>query len=121
MPSTETDASVSLHPLDPLTAAEVERAWEILRAQHAPGPRARVVFIMLHEPPKKVVLGHRAGDDVERAAFVVVVDGATGRAHEAVVSLTEGRVLSWDHVPGVQPALVLDEFVECEAAVRADP
>jgi primary-amine oxidase len=24
-------------------------------------------------------------------------------------------------VPGVQPALELDEFVECEAAVRADP
>ena len=30
--------------------------------------------------------------------------------------LTEGRVLSWEHVPDVQPAIVLDEFVECEAA-----
>ena len=45
----------------------------------------------------------------------------TGRTYEAVVSLTEGRVLSWEHVPGAQPAIVLDEFVECEAAVRADP
>ena len=121
MSSTTTDAIASLHPLDPLTASEVERAWEIVRAQQAPGPRTRVVFIMLHEPAKKVVLGHRAGDPVERSAFVVLVDSAAGRTYEAVVSLTEGRVLSWDHVPGAQPALVLDEFVECEAAVRADP
>ena len=76
---------------------------------------------MLHEPAKKVVLGHRAGDHVERSAFVVLVDSAAGRTYEAMVSLTEGRVLSWDHVAGAQPALVLDEFVECEAAVRADP
>ena len=62
MSSTATDAIASLHPLDPLTASEVERAWEIVRAQQAPGPRTRVVFIMLHEPAKKVVLGHRAGD-----------------------------------------------------------
>ena len=51
----------------------------------------------------------------------MLVDSAAGRTYEAVVSLTEGRVLSWEHVPGAQPALVLDEFVECEAAVRADP
>ena len=121
MSSTTTDAIASLHPLDPLTASEVERAWEIVRAQQAPGPRTRVVFIMLHEPAKKVVLGHRTGDHVERSAFVVLVDSAAGRTYEAVVSLTEGRVLSWEHVPGAQPALVLDEFVECEAAVRADP
>ena len=87
MSSTTTDATVSLHPLDPLTAIEVERAWEVVRAQQAPGPRARVVFIALHEPAKKVVLGHRAGDAVERAAFIVLVDNATGRAYEAVVSL----------------------------------
>src|SRR6185369_10582006 len=121
MSSTTTDATVSLHPLDPLTASEVERAWEIVQAQQAPGPRTRVVFIALHEPAKKVVLGHRAGDHVERSASVVLVDSTAGRTYEAVVSLTEGRVLSWDHVPGAQPALVLDEFVECEAAVRADP
>ena len=39
MSPTTTEAIASLHPLDPLTADEVERAWEIVRAQHAPGPR----------------------------------------------------------------------------------
>ena len=111
----------TIHPLDPLSAAEIERAWEIVRTERALGPRVRVIFIMLHEPDKKIVLAHRPGDAVERAAFVALVDSGPGRTYEAVVSLSGGRVLSWEHVPGAQPAIVLDEFVECEAAVRADP
>lgn len=121
MTSTTTTPAATAHPLDPLDAAEIERAWEILAAERSPGPNSRVIFIMLHEPDKKAVLGHRPGDAVERAAFVVLVDGATGKTHEAVVSLSQGRVLSWEYVPGVQPSIVFDEFVECEAAVRSDP
>src|SRR6266851_3498253 len=109
------------HPLDPLTAAEIERAWEIVRTERPLGPRVRVIFVMLHEPAKKVVLAHRPGDVVERAAFVVLVDSVAGKTYEVFVSVSGGRVLSWEHVPGVQPAIVLDEFVDCEAAVRADP
>ena len=109
------------HPLDPLSAAEVERAWEIVRTERALGPRVRAIFIMLHEPAKKVVLAHRPGDAVERAAFVVLIDSGPGKTYEAVVSLSAARVLSWEHVPGAQPAIVQDEFVDCEAAVRADP
>ncbi len=109
------------HPLDPLSAAEVERAWEIVRTERALGPRVRAIFIMLHEPAKKVVLAHRPGDAVERAAFVVLIDSGPGKTYEAVVSLSAARVVSWEHVPGAQPAIVQDEFVDCEAAVRADP
>jgi primary-amine oxidase len=115
------EVTASPHPLDPLSAAEIERAWQIVQAGRALGPRVRAIFVMLHEPPKKVVLAHRPGDAVERAAFVVLIDSAAGRTHEAVVSLSQGRVVSWEHVPGAQPAIVLDEFVDCEAAVRADP
>jgi primary-amine oxidase len=111
----------TVHLLDPLSAAEIERAWEIVRMERALGPRVRVIFIMLQEPDKKIVLAHRPGDAVERAAFVVLVDSGPGKTYEAVVSLSAGRVVSWEHVPGAQPAIVLDEFVECEAAVRADP
>jgi primary-amine oxidase len=110
----------TVHPLDPLSAAEVERAWEIVRTERALGPRVRAIFIMLHEPDKKVVLAHRPGDPVERAAFVVLIDSEPGKTYEAVVSLSAGRVRSWEHVSGAQPAIVLDEFVDCEAAVRAD-
>jgi primary-amine oxidase len=121
MTSTTMAPTAIAHPLDPLGAAEIERAWQVLGTERAPGPQSRVIFIVLHEPDKKVVLGHRSGDRVERAAYVVYVDSATGHTCEAVVSLSRGRVESWAHVPGAQPAIVLDEFVECEAAVRADP
>jgi primary-amine oxidase len=121
MASTSTEAIALPHPLDPLSAAEIERAWQIVQAERALGPRLRAIFVMLHEPAKKVALAHRPGDPVERAAFVVLIDSGAGTTYEAVVSLSEGRVVSWEHVPGVQPAIVLDEFVDCEAAVRADP
>jgi primary-amine oxidase len=111
----------TMHPLDPLTADEIASAWDIVRTQQELGPRTRAVWIVLDEPPKDVVLGHRTGDAVDRASFVVAMDSAAGRTYEATVSLGEKRVRSWRHVPGVQPAIVFDEFLECEAAVRADP
>jgi primary-amine oxidase len=122
MASTTAVASVrATHPLDPLTAEEITGAWEILRSQKTLGPRTRVVSIALQEPPKETVLAHRPGDALERAAAIVLMDGAEGKTYEAVVSLTRKDVVAWRHVPGVQPSIVLDEFFECEAAVRADP
>jgi primary-amine oxidase len=37
------------------------------------------------------------------------------------VSVTESRVVSWKHIPGVQPSIMFDEFEECENAVKANP
>jgi len=108
------------HPLDPLSAGEIARAWELTQAKQAPGPRTRVISITRHEPPKDVVLRHQPGAFVEREAFVVLLDNATRTTYEAVVSLTKEGVVSWTAVPGVQPSIVFDEFFECEAAVRAD-
>jgi primary-amine oxidase len=121
MATTTTDPRTRIaHPLDPLAADEIARAWAIIRAKQAPGPRTRVISIALNEPAKDAVLRHRPGDSVERQAFAVLLDNATRTTYEGVVSLTEERVVSWTAVPGVQPAIVFDEFVECEAAVRAD-
>jgi primary-amine oxidase len=109
------------HPLDPLGADEVARAWEIVQADRPLGARIRVVSIALHEPARAAVLAHRPGDPVEREALVVFIDSDARQTVEAVASLGQKRVASWTPVPGVQPAIVLDEFFECEAAVRADP
>ena len=121
MTSAAAESTRAPHPLDPLAADEIDSAWEILSTQRVLSQRTRVVSVALHEPPKEAVLGHRPGDAVERAAFVVLMDSAAGATYEAIVSLSRKQVLSWEHIPGVQPAIVLDEFFECEAAVRADP
>src|SRR5262249_20204189 len=121
MTSIATATARATHPLEPLSAVELVRAGEILHAQQPLGGRTRRISLALHEPRRGARLDPPDGDAAERAAFVVLIDSAAARTYEAIVSLTRERVLSWAHVPGVQPAIVPDEFFECEAAVRADP
>ena len=109
------------HPLDPLTAEEILRASDILKAQRRLGPRVRFETIVLREPEKKDVQHFKPGDRIRRRAFIVILDNDDGATYEAVVSLDEEQVISWKHIPGVQPRIMFDEFLECEAAVKADP
>ena len=111
----------SSHPLDPLTADEIARASSILKSERQLGERVRFETVVLYEPDKESVIGFRPGTPVPRSAFLVILDNDTASTYEAVVSLDEGRVVSWRHVPGVQPRVMFDEFVECEAMVRANP
>ena len=108
------------HPLDPLTADEIAQASAILKSQRQLGQRVRFETVVLREPDKDVVLMFQPGDPIRREAFLVVLDNDAAATYEAVVSLDDRRVVSWEHIPGVQPRVMFDEFVECEAAVRAD-
>ena len=112
--------SPASHPLDPLTAEEIAEAASILKAQRQLGARVRFETIVLREPSKESVLNFQPGGFVERVAFAVILDNDTAETYEAVISLSERRVASWTHVPGVQPRIMLDEFSECEAAVKAN-
>jgi len=112
------DAPPVLHPLEPLSAAEVTLASSILKAEKELAPTARFVFVDLHEPPKAAV---QAGEDVPREAFVVLYEKAERRTYEAVVSLSERTVISFEHIEGVQPPITAEEFMACEAVVQGDP
>src|SRR5258708_3069351 len=109
------------HPLDPLSAEEIEAPVEILRpARHLtePSPFASVV---LHEPAKADVRAWDANGSLAREARVVLLDNTDGMAYDAIVSLTAGEVRSWRDLPGMQPSIMLDEFVECEEMLKANP
>mgnify|MGYP001100002079 CR=1 FL=1 len=80
------DAPPVLHPLEPLSAAEISAASAILKGERGLGPTARFVFVNLHEPPKEAV---QAGADVPREAFVVLYEKGERKTYEAVISLTE--------------------------------
>lgn len=109
------------HPLDPLSAAEIERAAGILKkAKHLPDG---VFFptLVLHEPSKEQVRAHRPGWPFPRAALAVVYDSKKNETHQALVDLVRDRVTSYEPVPGVQPRIFGDEFDKVQELVRADP
>ena len=119
LPDTFTNSVLAQHPLEPLTAEEVATAVAIIKAEHNFGEKMRFAMVVLNEPDKSTVLSFKENDKIEREAFVTILNNADGATYEAIVSLTAGSVKSWKHIPDVQPSIMLDEFSECEAAVKA--
>lgn len=109
------------HPLEPLGAEEVQRAVQLLRELGKVTPTVRMVSIMLHEPEKRFVHGWDGKKIPPREASAVLFDNSANACYEALLSLSDGALLSWKHVPGVQPTMTIDEQVECEQAVLASP
>ena len=118
------DISASRHPLDPLEPAEIELAVATIRKERRPGDSVRFVSVSLKEPPKEAVGRSRSqnGGECPREAFVILLDKATGRGYEADVNLRAGAIRRYEALPeGVQPPIMLEEFAECEEAVRKSP
>jgi primary-amine oxidase len=112
----------TLHPLDPLTPEEIAAAVSIVRKDEGLGGKpVRFASLTLKEPAKDVVLGFKSGDVIRRRAFIVLIDGAAAKTYEAIVSLNEGVIESMTYIPDVQPSIMLSEFVDCEATVKASP
>ena len=109
------------HLLEPLTPEEITTAVRIIKTEKQLGETIRFPTVTLKEPDKKAVLNYKEGDEIEREIFIIILDNADGATYEAVISLTQEKVTSWKHIPGVQPSIMLDEFIECEAAVKASP
>src|SRR3954467_12290965 len=103
-----------MHALDPLSADEFRQAAAILRRDRGVDARWRFASIELKEPAK-------GASDSEREAIVVCWNRDGGAAHRAVVALGSDAVLTWEELPGVQPTLTLDEWHECNAALRREP
>ena len=108
------------HPLEPLSPEEVRSAVDLLKKAGKVTPTTRFVSVALKEPDKALAAG--GGErPAAREAFAVLFDNAANACYEATVSLTDGALLAWVHVPGAQPTMTIDEQVECERAVLASP
>jgi primary-amine oxidase len=113
---------VTRHPLDPLEPAELELAVATVRKQQRLSDNVRFVSVSLKEPGKDVVRRWRPETGSSREAFLILLDRTTGRGYEAVVDVSQGALKSYKALPeGVQPPIMLDEFGECEEAVRRSP
>ncbi|MEJ7592847.1 MAG: primary-amine oxidase [Planctomycetaceae bacterium] len=106
-----------MHPLEPLTAAEVKQAVAILKLNGKVNPTTRFVSVSLQEPEKQSVHQFSESSLPDREAKAVLFDNAMNSCFEASVSLATQKILSWKHVPDVQPTMTIDEQTECEQAV----
>ena len=109
------------HPLDPLSAAEIEAAATVVRG--APQFVADSLFstIQLDEPPKADVLAFKPGSPIVRRAFAIVIDRRGNRTFEATVDLNASRLVSWKEVTNAQPPVLAGEFDELSRIVKANP
>jgi primary-amine oxidase len=104
---------VTPHPLDPLSADEIRLAAGALRRDQGVGERWRFASIELREPPKR--------EAISRQAEVICWNRDDGTVYKARVDVAGDRVLAWDEQPDGQPNMTVDEFKECDEALRRDP
>ncbi|HXC80963.1 MAG TPA: primary-amine oxidase [Trebonia sp.] len=109
------------HPLDPLTAGEISKAAAIVRRDRGVGDGWRFASIELREPAKADLPALEDGRLVRREALVVCWNRADGQAYRGTVSLTGDEVSNWEHLPGQQPNITVDEWHECDEMLRAHP
>ena len=109
--------TASRHPLEPLTAEEVQQAVAAIKQSDKFAPATRFVSIALKEPDKSLVHNFDGAEAAPREAFAVLFDNASNTCHEVLVSLGDGAVTAWKSITGVQPTMTIDEQNECEQAV----
>jgi primary-amine oxidase len=109
------------HPLDPLTAEEIRQAAAILRRDRGLSESWRIASIELREPAKDALAALESGEVTGREVLAVCWDRTDGQAYRAVVSLTGDAVTSWEHLPGQQPNMTVDEWHECDQLLRGHP
>jgi primary-amine oxidase len=107
------------HPLDPLSAGEISQVAGALLAAKGVDDRWRFGCIELSEPAKDELKGGAAG--IVRKAQAVCWNTADGQAYRAAVTLPDGQIAHWQHLPGVQPNMTVDEWHECDEMLRRHP
>jgi primary-amine oxidase len=105
-----------------LSGDEIKQVAALVKAEMTElGETIRFEMIELLEPPKAAVRGFKPGDGIAREARVNVFRTGDIGVWRLTVSITEGKVLTKDFLPEARPMIQLEEFLEIEAAVKADP
>lgn len=110
------------YPLDPLSADEFTAVAAILRREHGVGEGWRIASVELAEPSKAELAAYDEGGPAPaRRAAVICLDRSANATYKGFVSLTDDRVESFTHIPGVQANFTVDEFAECDQILRSHP
>ncbi|OLL72755.1 Monoamine oxidase [Pseudonocardia sp. Ae168_Ps1] len=123
MTAVEEPRTRSGHPLTMTTEAEVAAVREVLAAAGMLGEHVRYAFFAPEEPPKADVLAFDDGVP-DRRFRVVLLDLASGRSWDTVVSATAGELVSSRELEPAsdgQPPIIDSEFEFIEDVLNASP
>ena len=109
------------HPLDPLSAREIDRATAIIRAHFPWGDDLRVETIDIDEPAKEFVRNHVQGTPFPRIArFNIYRRGVMG-VWQGRVDLESGEVIAKTFRADARAMVAVEEVLLIEKTVKADP
>ncbi|KAL9052258.1 MAG: hypothetical protein Q9162_005515 [Coniocarpon cinnabarinum] len=114
------------HPLEPLSADEIDCAVRVIRREKAAALDGHVAFnaISLREPPKADMIAWLSNktDSSSRPPRVAdcVVIGRGSKVYDGLVDLSTETVTQWDHTPGVQPLITMEDLQLVEKVCRTD-
>jgi primary-amine oxidase len=110
------------HPLEALTAEEIEVAVAAVRATGRIGDAALFAAVTVAEPTKDELAAFEAGSaPVARRVHLTVVPGPACDLIEAVVDVEAGEVIAWDDVADARPAMLFEEaFIAMAALAEHD-
>ena len=112
-------ASTATHPLDALTAVEIDRTVHLLKATKRMHADAKTASVTLLEPAKQEVLAWQSGKPFSRAASAIVLQDR--KTYKATVDLRSGKVRSWAEVKDGHASFLLAEVIGSSEIVVKDP
>ncbi|MCB8881233.1 primary-amine oxidase [Acidisoma cellulosilytica] len=121
MDSIVTETRAALHPLDPLSGAELARAAELIVKHFDWGADLRVETVDLDEPAKDLVRDYVDGASFPRIArFNIYRRGVMG-VIIGRVDLGSGELVSQVFREDARAMVAIEEVFEIEKTVKADP
>ncbi|MEA2772091.1 MAG: primary-amine oxidase, partial [Acetobacteraceae bacterium] len=109
------------HPLDPLSAAELRHAAELIRTHFDWGNDLRVETIDLDEPPKDVVRAYTEGTPIQRIIrFNIYRRGVMGVV-SGKFDLGTGELLWQTFREDARAMVAIEEVLQIEKTVKEDP
>lgn len=106
------------HPLDALNREEINLVKEVLLVSKKTSEATRFPEITLLEPSKETVYSWKQGDAINRKAALVIRDQK--KTYEAVVDISNKKVLQYKEVKDVQPSLMLEEWMQAGEVWKTD-
>jgi primary-amine oxidase len=111
---------VITHPLNPLTATEINTAVSIIKDEKNLSDTVIFPIIALQEPDKKEVLNFTPSKSFSRQVFLQVYEREQNKTFVGTVNLNNKNLTYWQEIPHVEPAILYPDYAIANEVVKSD-